>query len=253
MMPQTVHTQSVKSSVTAGTPAQAARSASTGTTTSAANTQPKGAAATAASSPVATPPAATAPTGRPVWESRRSKFYGVCATALLVSAGLVWLALTSELAATGRRIAELDAQRGDLLERRSVALAAYAAATDPRALGRAATAQGFGPPTYAVEYLGVAVAPVASGPARDARPGSPLDIMRAASAANDAGAAGATAGSGPLADMPAMLLSVGAAEPAAADTLAATGQNAGQAAGQNAGEGAGQAAGQVSGQGGADR
>lgn len=232
MKPQPVHTQSVKSSATAGATAHAARSSSAGTTPSAANTHPNGTAATPATAPVATAPAPTAPTGRLVWGSRRSKFYVVCVTATLVSAGFVWLALTSELAATGRRIAELDARRGDLLERRSVALAAYAAATDPRALGRAAAAQGFGPPTYAVEYLGVAMAPVASGPARDARPGSPLDIMRAASVVKDPGAAGAAAGSGPLADMPAMLLSVGVAEPAAADTRGAAGQTEGQVSGQ---------------------
>ncbi len=172
----------------------------------------------------------------PALSTRRAKLYTLGVAAVLVGAGLAWLYLTSEIAATGRRIAVLDAERGDLLERRAVVLAAYAARTDPRALSAAATAQGFGPPTHAVQYLDVSAAVVAGGAPHDARPGSPLDIMQAA--ASEPGTSVNPPADGSLADLPAMLLSVGAAEPAAADEGGARG-GSGTASGDAAGIGLG--------------
>jgi len=143
--------------------------------------------------------------------SRGRKLYILGSAGTLVGAGLIWLSLSSELAATGRRIAALDAERADLLERRAVVLTAFAAATDPRALERAAVRQGFGP-GVAVEYLGVAPAVIASQSRPETAPDTPLAIMRTA-----AGAAGADAIAATGPDMPAMLLSAGVAAPALAD------------------------------------
>ncbi len=135
----------------------------------------------------------------------------VAAAAVLMSAGMAWLSVSSRLAANGRLINELESERAALLERRAESLTAYAAASDPRAIEDAARALGFAP--AAAEPLGIAVAPaLADAPGLD--PNSPLAIMRRAvgpaAAGDDADAR----------DMPALLLSVGAAERAHADEIA---------------------------------
>jgi hypothetical protein len=65
--------------------------------------------------------------------------------AVLAAAGLLWLQQSSALATTGQRIWSLDRERQALLERRSEALLAYAAATDPARLEARARALGFAP------------------------------------------------------------------------------------------------------------
>jgi hypothetical protein len=62
-------------------------------------------------------------------------------------AGLVWLHQSSALTACGRRIANLQSQRSELLERRSEALLAYARASAPDELEARARDLGFGPPS----------------------------------------------------------------------------------------------------------
>ncbi|RIL10768.1 hypothetical protein DCC79_07005 [bacterium] len=155
------------------------------------------------------------PPGVPARRAGRGARSATLATAVvLASASMAWLSVSSRLAATGRMINDLEAERAELLERRAVALTAYAAASDPRALEQSARALGFAP-VAAVERLGVAIAPVAAGgPGLDPR--SPLAIMRGA--ADRAGTAGPAEGGSP--DMPALLLSVGAAERAHADEIA---------------------------------
>jgi hypothetical protein len=75
----------------------------------------------------------------------------VAATTLTL-AGLVWLQQSTALAATGRRIAEHEHAYQALLERRSLALQAHAAASDPVVLAARAQALGFAEPV-AVDYL----------------------------------------------------------------------------------------------------
>lgn len=60
-------------------------------------------------------------------------------------AGLVWLGLSSHLAATGRQIARLDQRRQALLERRVEALSLNAERSNPRRLAERARELGFVP------------------------------------------------------------------------------------------------------------
>jgi len=126
----------------------------------------------------------------------------------------VWLSLSSELAATGRRIAALDAERAALLEARALALSGYAAAGDPRVLARLAVEQGFGPGAPAAP-VGVPPESLAGGAMAEVDARSPLAIMRQASAA----AADRPGSTAPGDDMPALLMTVGAAAPAYADEI----------------------------------
>jgi hypothetical protein len=72
----------------------------------------------------------------------------------LTAAGMIWLTAAGTLSATGTRIANLESERVQLVERRSRALVAHAAATDPLHLESRARALGFGPPE-AVSFLTV--------------------------------------------------------------------------------------------------
>ena len=83
---------------------------------------------------------------------------GLIAVCVLMCAGLLWLHQSSVLATTGERIYSLDLERQALLERRSVGLVAYAAATDPLRLEARARALGFAP-TRDVEALVVPLSP----------------------------------------------------------------------------------------------
>lgn len=82
---------------------------------------------------------------------RRLSISGTQVAALLGAvalslAGLVWLMQSSALTACGRRIANLQGQRSELLERRSEALLAYARATAPDVREARARELGFAPP-----------------------------------------------------------------------------------------------------------
>ena len=69
---------------------------------------------------------------------------GLVGVAICVTlAGLVWLGLSSSLAATGRQIARSDQRRQALLERRVEALNLYAEQSNPRRLAERALALGF--------------------------------------------------------------------------------------------------------------
>jgi hypothetical protein len=78
--------------------------------------------------------------------------------ALIICAGVAWLTQADALAATGRRIYHLQARRADLMELRSEALVALAAATDPGTREARARSLGFAPPE-AIEYVAVPAGP----------------------------------------------------------------------------------------------
>jgi hypothetical protein len=96
---------------------------------------------------------------------------------VLVLTGMTWLTAAGNLAATGTRIADLEASREALGERRARALISHAAATDPRRLETRANELGFGPPE-AVEFVPVTL----PGPGTEAqvvRGDSPLGVFLA--------------------------------------------------------------------------
>ena len=100
----------------------------------------------------------------------------LCVGLVATCAGLVWLGQADALTATGHRIADLQARRSDLLEQRSEALIALAAATDPRTRASRATALGYAPPDQ-LTYLAVdGFAPSAPDSFATA-PGAPLAIV----------------------------------------------------------------------------
>lgn len=72
-------------------------------------------------------------------------YLGLAAVAAVTCAIALWLHQSSQLATTGQRIFEQEAERQALLERRAVALMNYAVATDPRQLETRARALGLQP------------------------------------------------------------------------------------------------------------
>jgi hypothetical protein len=94
----------------------------------------------------------------------------------LLAAGLVWLTVAGDLAATGRRIAELEHTRQELKLRRAHALSEHALITDPARLEERARELGFRPPDH-VEFL--SADPAILGRAPEILPHSPLSVLTA--------------------------------------------------------------------------
>ena len=110
------------------------------------------------------------------------------AALVVTGAGLLWLSQSSSLAATGRRIADLQAERSGLLERRTAALIAHARVTDPRAMAARADELGFGPAAH-VAFLPVYTgAPLTQPLASVGSPSGPLSIVLGNTADTDGGA-----------------------------------------------------------------
>jgi hypothetical protein len=119
-------------------------------------------------------PSVTSATSRP-W--RRQPVVAVLIAVLLTGAGLLSLTQSDALTATGRRIALLQDERSNLLEQRSEALLDFASATDPRALEVRAHDLGFEAPST-IAYVALSESASSNGLAWDARPSSPLAILR---------------------------------------------------------------------------
>jgi|GEM_PF-6471468 hypothetical protein len=89
----------------------------------------------------------------------------VTSAVMLSLAGILWLNQSSSLSSCGRRIANLQAQRSRLLERRSEALIKFSEATSPEYRERRARALGFAP-ARELEYVGLPPSTfVTTGPA----------------------------------------------------------------------------------------
>lgn len=131
----------------------------------------------------------------------------------LTSASLVWLSLSSRMAAAGHEIATLEAARGQLIEQRITALLSHAAATDPERVMSRAKALGFQPVAAPQRLL---VQDARALPLADAgRDLQALDITRRAGLPLD------LVNTPP--DLGGLLVEFGAAAPAHADELVAGG------------------------------
>ena len=110
---------------------------------------------------------------------RRRKWSAILTTAISATlAGVVWLTVAGNLAATGTRIADLESKREALTERRARALVAHAGATDPRRLEVRAAELGFRPPE-AVSFVPVTY-PIGHPASSEAvRSESPLGVFLA--------------------------------------------------------------------------
>jgi hypothetical protein len=97
-------------------------------------------------------------------------------TVSVMAAGLLWLTVAGDLAAAGRRIADLEHHSQELKLRRAHALAEHASITDPARLEERALELGFRPPDH-VEFL--SADPAILGRAPDILPHSPLHVLTA--------------------------------------------------------------------------
>jgi hypothetical protein len=95
---------------------------------------------------------------------------------LVMCAGLLSLAQSDALAATGHRISDLQDRRIVALEQRTDALVAWSAATDPRRLAQRAAALGFVAPEAVTRVTVPGIEP-ADALAQGVSPASPLAIV----------------------------------------------------------------------------